>query len=214
MIRVGDQIVERFPLFNPSNGARITSGASFSVLAHDAAGTDISSQITVTSDGVASGIYTFSFSPLLEGTYVVSIVESTSNQQITGTYNVGGSVADHIMALANQNQTVSLANGGGSGTYNGTITLAGVPQAGVQVRAYNTQDPLVGGLDTSAVTDLSSVVATATTDINGHFILYLSLTYFTLQYFINNVSYQTYIRWSTRLSAWVVSTSPVPTSAL
>ena len=214
MWRIGDLITERFALFNPATGARLTAGATFTAVAHDGAGTDISSQITVTADILNSGIYTFSFTAAVEGTYVVSIVETTTNQQIQGSYVVGGSLADRLWNLSSQGETVTLGNGGGGYSYTGTVTIAGSPQAGILVRAYQAQDPEVGGGDTGAVTDLQTVIAQATTDNNGHFTLMLALSYYTLMYFVNNLPYQTYIRWSYSKNAWVVSGSPIPTSQL
>ena len=212
--RVGDKITEKFALFTPATGARITSGASFSAVANDGAGNDISSQIVVIQLAASPGIYTFNFTPLQEGTYVVSILETTTNQQILGTYVVGSSVTDHIWNLGNQGQAVAVSTGGGGFAYTGTVATGGVPQNNVLVRVYQAQDPIAGGADGSAVTDLTQVLAQATTDINGHFTIMVSLSYYTLLYFVKDLPYQSYIRWSTRTNSWVISAQPIPTSAL
>jgi hypothetical protein len=138
--RVGDTVVEKFALFTPATGARITSGAAFTAVANDGVGNDISNQITVTQLVHSPGIYTYSFVPVQEGTYCVSILETTTNQQILGTYVVGSSVTDHIWNLGNQGQTVVVGTGGGGYSYNGTVTIGGVAQSGVLVRVYQAQD--------------------------------------------------------------------------
>ena len=212
--RVGDTIVEKFALFNPATGARLTSGATFTVVANDGVGTDISGQITVTQLAASPGLYTYSFVPTQEGTYCISIMETSTSQEVLATYVVGSSVTDHIWNLGNQGQTITVGTGGGGYSYNGTVTVGGVAQPGVLVRVYQAQDPENFGADQSAVTDLSTVIAQATTDSGGHFTVMITLSYYTLLYFANNLPYQTYIRWSTRTSSWVTSPNPIPTSAL
>jgi len=212
--RVGDTIVEKFALFNPATGARLVTGATFTVVANDGIGADISNQITVTQMVNSPGIYTFSLVPAQEGTYCVSVAETTTNQQILAEYTIGSSVTDHIWNLGNQGQTVVVGSGGGGYSYTGTVTVGGVLQSGVLVRVYQAQDPEAFGADASAVTDLTAIVAQATTNGSGQFIVNIPLSYYTLVYFVSSLPYQTYIRWSINNSVWVVSANPIKTSQL
>jgi len=207
---IGVPIVEKFSLINPTTGNRVTSSAVFQPLARDPNGADISSQITVTADGTSAGIYTYTFTPTIPGVYIVSIYETTTKAYVDSVYRVGGSVFDRIMNLANKGQDISIGAGSGGLSYSNTVTLAGVPQAGVVVYAYKAQDALAP--DQSAIVDLQTVIAKTTTAGDGSFTLQLTTGYFALHYNVGGLFYQSYVRWSTLNSQWVTSTDPIPPS--
>jgi hypothetical protein len=179
-------------------------------VARDASGGDIASQITVTADGTAAGIYKYSFVPALAGLYLVSIHETTSGGYFDSEFQVGGSLIDRIYNLANQGQSVSLGAGAAAFTYTNTLTVGGIPKPGVVINVYVAQD--TNGSDGSAVVDLQTVIATTTTDGSGNFTINVNKAYYALHYLINGVFSQTYIRWSVSGSAWVTSSSPIAAS--
>lgn len=118
-----------------------------------------------------------------------------------------------LLNLSNQGQTVALGSGSGGLVYSGTITNAGIPAIGVVVRCYGAQD-VTSGADINAVTDVSTLIAQATTGSFGEFELSLVPGYYALQYFINGQPLQNYLRWSTRISGWISSNSPISVSQL
>lgn len=211
MYRTNEAIYDKFALRNPLTGARVTSGASFQITATDPNGADISSSVAISQNGTTN-IYQLSFSPLLEGSYFVSVYESTTQQYIDGDYWVGGSLADRLWNLANQGQTVALGAGGGGFVYHGTISLAAAPQSGISVFVFAAQDS--SGSDTNAVADISSLIAQAVTADDGSFSLSLAPKYYLLEYTINNIVYQSYIRWSSNRNIWVASPNPISVSQL
>lgn len=213
MYRAGEVITQKFALRDPATGTRLTSG-TFTVVARDAAGSDISSSIVPVVDGTAAGIYVYTFTPQVEGTYFISIYESTTQQYIDSEFKVGGSLEDRIWNLANQGQTIALSAGGGAITYQGTLTQSGIPLVGSTIHVYAAQDPASGGSDQSAVVDIQTLIAQTTSDITGHFTLSLASGYYALQYSNGAVWSTSYIRWSSSRQSWVTSSSPILPSQL
>lgn len=213
LYRTNEAIVWKFALRNTTTGALVTTG-TFTAIARDAAGGDISSQIVPVADGTVAGVFTYSFTPTLEGTYFVSVYESTTNQHFDALFKVGGSLEDRIWNLANQGQSIALGSGGGDITYNGTLSQNGSPVPSAPIRVYAAQDPASTGADPAAVVDIQTVIAQTTSDASGHFTLTLNSGYYALQYATGNLWATSYIRWSGRLQNWVVSTSPITPAQL